>query len=352
VRPLADGRRLIADAGNHRILVVEGDRCLRRIDPGDADLRSPAFAAASPSGGIIICDTGNQRIVELDAGDAVQRQWGRTLARGRDLSYPRSIEVRGDRILIADTAHDRVVEIEGGRTEAWEIGTDEGLFWPRCARRTPSGTVVVADGRNSRIIEVEPSGGTLNELRTLDSREFPELSDPHDVTALPNGHLLIADSGIDIVAEVEWSGRVHRLVGPDTPAGLDDPHSVQSLPDGRLLICDSGNSRILWVDRNGGILRELTALSSNGQHHRLNRPRYAEISDDSTLLVVDSGNNRVLASDLNGELIWVLSTIPGSPLPWLNQPRWAQLVNRNELIVSDHSNHRVVHLRYHGEVQK
>jgi sugar lactone lactonase YvrE len=344
VRPLPGGRRLIADGGNHRILIVEGDRCVGRVEPQDADLVAPAFADGTSDGGFLVCDSGNRRVVELDGSGRPLRQWGRTLARRRSLSYPRSIELRGERVLVADTAHDRVVEIADGSSEAWEAGSEAGLFWPRCARRTPRGSVVVADGRNSRIVELGPKGEVRNELHTLDCRECPELRDPHDVRVLPNGRLLIADSASDVVIEADWSGAVRRLVGPGAPTPLDDPHSAQPLADGLLLICDTGNSRILWVDARGEITDELRALVSGTHHLRLNRPRYAEITDDGTLLVVDSGNNRVCASDPDGNLFWELSTIPGSPLTRLNQPRWAQLLSRDEVLVSDHSHHRIVHL--------
>jgi len=135
------------------VLLVQGDRCIRSIAPGDADLRAPAFADRSPSGGTLICDTGNRRIVELDAEEAGRRSWAPTLARRRSFSIPRSIEVR-------------------------------------------------------------------------------------------EGRLLVADSAEDVVAEIDWSGRVHRLVGLDGSTRLDDPHSVQALEGGHLLICDSGNSRV------------------------------------------------------------------------------------------------------------
>jgi DNA-binding beta-propeller fold protein YncE len=351
VRPLPGGRRLIADAGNHRVVVVEGDRVVEQVTPGDADLRAPGFADLAPDGGFLICDTGNRRVVELESAapnPGPKRQWGSTLAERRAFSFPRSIEVRGDRVLVADTAHNRVVEIADGRQQTWESSGDAGLFWPRSARRTPTGSIVVADGRNSRIAELGPDGGLLRELDAIEGDGRIALSDPHDVRALPNGHLLLADSSLDIVAEVDWNGRVHRLLGGDPPTELDDPHTVQALDDGQWLICDSGNSRLVWVGPDGRIRRELTALSAGARHSLLSRPRFAEITPDATLLIVDSGNNRILAADLEGELIWELSEIPDSPISYFDQPRWAQLLSRDEVVVSDHSNHRVVHLKYRG----
>jgi len=345
VASLPDGQRLIADSGNHRVLLVQGDRCLRSIAPGDADLRAPAFADRSPSGGTLICDTGNRRIVELDAEGAGRRSWAPTLARRRSFSFPRSIEVREGRLLVADTAHDRVVEISEDRVEEWQAGSEAGLFWPRCVRRTHRDTLVVADGRNSRIVELERSGEVRNEVHHLQDSPWQALSDPHDVRMLPSGRLLLADSAEDVVAEIDWSGRVHRLVGLDGPTRLDDPHSVQALEGGHLLICDSGNSRVIEVDAAGEIVEELTSLTSGPHRSRLHRPRYAERLADGALLIVDSANNRVLAASRDGELLWELSSIPESPIAHLDQPRWAQWISRDELFVSDHSNHRVLHLR-------
>jgi DNA-binding beta-propeller fold protein YncE len=344
VTSLPDGRRLIADSGNHRVLLVQGDRCLQSIESDDVDLRAPAFAARSPSGGTLICDAGNRRIVEIDAQGAPTRRWGSALARRRSFSFPRSIEVSGGRLLVADTARDRVVEFSEGQVEAWQVGEEAGLFWPRCARRTHRETLVVADGRNSRIVELGRSGELRNELHRLQGSDWQALGDPHDVRMLPNGRLLVADSVMDVVAEIDWSGRIHRLVGLEGPTRLDDPHSVQDLDDGRWLICDSGNSRVIQVDAGGRIVEELCSLVSGPHRSRLHRPRYAELGADGTLLIVDSANNRVLAAGPDRELLWELSAIPGSPIPHLDQPRWAQLVSRNELFVSDHSNHRVLQL--------
>ena len=345
VTSLPDGQRLIADSGNHRVLLVQGDRCLQSIQLEDADLRAPAFAARSPSGGTLICDAGNRRIVELDVDGTETRRWGTPLTRRRSFSFPRSIEVCGGRLLVADTAHDRVVEISERQVQEWQVGEAASLFWPRCVRRTHRETLVVADGRNSRIVELGRSGEVRNELHRLQDSAWQALGDPHDVRMLPNGRLLLADPVMDVVAEVDWSGRIHRQVGLAGPTRLADPHSVQDLDDGCLLICDTGNSRVIRVDAGGKIVEQLTSLFSGPHRSRLHRPRYAEQGADGTLLIVDSANNRVLAAGPGGELLWELSAIPGSPIPHFDQPRWAQLVSRNELFVSDHSNHRVVHLK-------
>jgi len=77
----ADGRLLIADAGNHRIRVVTLDGTILPFAgsgrPGHArdggpatvaSLRSPCGVAVHPSGRVVIADSGNGwlRVVDLD----------------------------------------------------------------------------------------------------------------------------------------------------------------------------------------------------------------------------------------------------------------------------------------------
>jgi sugar lactone lactonase YvrE len=347
-RRQANGERLIADTRNHRILVVAPDGTARRLEiegslPGA--LCSPTFVDRLPDGHLLICDAGNERVLELDPELRVVWQYGRQVAHRRALSFARSVELGPDgTLLVADTGHDRLLSLSKDGREERILDANGGLFWPRCARRTPAGSIVVADGRNSRIVELAPDGGIARTLSRLERGEGLPLDDPHDVRALPDGHLLIADSGQDLVVETDWEGCIHWSAGEPGGIPLRDPHSAQRLADGSVLIADTGSRRLIWIDRGGRIVRELEEFRADGTLFRLNRPRYAEMADDGRIVVVDSGNNRVLVVTEKGELLWELSSVPDSPLPRLAQPRWAQLVTASELLVSDHSNHRILHL--------
>lgn len=342
-RELADGRRLIADTRNHRILSVDEKDSGTPLELG-AELCAPTWADDAGDGHYLICEAGNRRAVELD-GQRVVWQYGEPVVQHRDLSFPRSVELLPNgALLVADTGHDRVVTLDPGGANEWPVEGVKPLFWPRCARLSPSGTLIVADGRNSRILEVSARGSALHELSDAGSSGELSLRDPHDVRLLAGDRLLITDSAAHRVVETDWEGRVRWSVDRET-VGLRDPHSAQQLADGTVLISDTANGRLVWVDLRGRIVREFMAFSSSGFLCRLDRPRYAETYEDGTLLVVDSGNNRVLAGDRDGNLLWELSRVPMSRQAHLQQPRWAQLISQNELLVSDHSNHRVLRLR-------
>ncbi len=347
VRALADGRRLVADTRNHRLLLVKADGTSSQVGPPESALSDPTYADMTGDGHLLICDSGNARVIEIDDQQRIVWQYGSAIRTRRLFSFPRSVEVTGPgEYLIADTANDRIVSATPGDVPEKLACAEAGLFWPRCVRLLSSGSRLIADGRRGRVIEIAPNGKILNELSEVKWNGPQQLQDPHDVRLLPNGHLLITDSPQDVVLEADWSGHVHQAIGGNGTVDLADPHSAQQLDDGRVVICDTGHHRVLFVDEQGRCVDCIETIDAGEFVLRMNRPRYLEVITDGTMVVVDTGHNRVLATTTTGRLIWEISHLPGSPLPRLYQPRWATLVSRHEVVISDHFHHRIVHLRH------
>lgn len=338
-RELDDGTLLIADGHNHRCLAIDAQGRASEIRPADRSFSVPAFIGRLPGGRWQVCDAGLRCVLQLDGEGRVVAQLGASPGRKRSLSFPRSVQcLAPGRYVVADTAHNRIVECHGANVRVHPADAVPGLFWPRAARRTPAGSLVIADGRNRRVLEVADDGRVLHEVSAL-RREGRDVAfgDPHDVRVLPNGNLLVTDSALNQVFECDWAGGVRWSTSDAGEGLLDDPHSAQRMADGRVLIADSGHHRVIAYDPAS---REVRAIGE-----RLNYPRYAETAEDGSMVILDSHNNRVLAFDARGEPLWELSRIPDSPLPNLHFPRWAHLVGRDEVVVSDHFNHRVVHVR-------
>lgn len=349
VRAVAGGNRLIADTRNHRVLRISPDGVSREVHPHGAELTDPSYADMTPDGQVLICDSGNGRVIQLDEQERIVWQFGSPLRTKRYLSYPRSVEHIGpDEFLIADTAHDRIVHYVDGHHNEIRFRSDTSFFWPRCVRRLSNGSLLVADGRHGRIVEVSEEGLVHRELWELDLGESRRLMDPHDVRLLPNGNLLVTDSPMDAVLEVDWHGHVHRLISSETGCPLKDPHAAQQLPDGRLAICDTGHHRVLFIDAAGDVEHCLETVQAGTSLLRLNRPRYLEAIPGDTMVIVDTGHNRVLITRTSGQLLSEIVCLPDSPISHLHQPRWATLINANELAIVDHYHHRVVHLRQHA----
>jgi hypothetical protein len=340
-----EGERLIADTRNHRILAVAHDRQARPRVIATDGLCDPTHVERLPDGHVLVCDTGNGRVVEFDNSGRAAWVYGDAVAERRQLSYPRSVSVtnRGG-FLIADTGNNRIVELIDGRIEEKPFRAAEPLFWPRCARALAGGSLLIADARNGRVVLVSPEGEVRRQLGGSSRASAHRLVDPHDVRELPNDRLLVCDSPQNRILEIAWDGSVHQSIGGGNDIQLKDPHSAQRLDDGATLISDTGNHRILIVGRDGDV-RSIEALRAAGTLWRLHHPRYAEVAPDGTLLIADTGQNRILGATLEGRLLWEFSQLPESRLPHLNQPRWATMPAPNELIVCDHFHHRIVHVR-------
>lgn len=344
---LADGTLLVADSNNHRILVID-----RRGHATNLPLKNRAFFSPScvrrlRNGNHLICDAGNRCVFELGLAGQPLWQIGSLDVRKRFLSFPRSVQYLGDsRYLVADTANNTIVDIDHRGMCELHVNSNCELFWPRAARKTRKRTVLIADGRNSRILELSPHGNELRQLKQCCYKEqFLTLQDPHDVRLQSNLNLLIVDSPQNLVIEADWNGRAAWVIGLDSDVVLRDPHSAQQLPDGRIMISDTYNHRIVFVDPRTRLSESITEIRVGATHCQLSLPRYAEFAPDGTLVIADTGNNRVLITDLDFSFLWVLSGIPDSPIPYLCFPRWVQPITRDELIISDHSNHRILHLR-------
>ena len=343
----ADGRSVIADTRNHRILLIDAEGSDSQMIHHDGTFRDPTYATLLNNGNCLVCDTGNKRVIELDELGYIVWDYGPPVVSRRLLSYPRSVDVNGaGGYLIADTAQDRIIELVDEQVSEMPFRGNPGLFWPRCARMLPSGTLLIADARNRRVVEVSTDGEVLRQLTHIDLDGHRGLQDPHDVRQLSDGRLLIADSSQDLVVVTDWSGTVYQRVGGEDSDILKDPHSAQGLDDGGIIITDTGHSRIVVTNANGVVVHEFDCIRDGAGCYRLHRPRYVEVTSNGKMVIADTGHNRILAATLEGEFLWELSTIPDSLQPLLNQPRWVRLIGEDEVVICDHFHHRILHLRH------
>ena len=122
-------------------------------------------------------------------------------------------------------------------------------------QRLANGNTFVGECNSGRLLEVDPSGTVVHEVRLL-----PEGTDGGHVymrnaRKLDNGHYLVAHYGKEIVREYDAQGEVVREI--PAPGG---PHSVARLPDGNTLIACGDMKRkpmVFEVNADGDIVWEV-----------------------------------------------------------------------------------------------
>lgn len=99
---------------------------------------------------------------------------------------PQLLEESGS-IVVADSENDRVVEIDSDDEQLeWVYSGPQGdsLQWPRDADRMPNGNTLITDSRNNRILEVNASGNVVWEFSDPDGAVIPL---PYTAERLPGG---------------------------------------------------------------------------------------------------------------------------------------------------------------------
>ena len=201
----------------------------------------------------------------------------------------------------------------------------------------------------------------------------------HDAWMLENGHILWTPSG-DKIFDLDPKSNQEVLVYDAKTNGNQKQdvqvHGIQPNPDGGVVVFESGPKRVIEVDKDGKILKEVKLPIEKGDphHHMRNARKLANgnyllcLSADSKVLEVDpsgkpvwefpmhgsepysairlaNGNtligggnaHRVIEADKDAKEVWSIgeTELPGIKLVWVAQVQ--RLANGNTIIVNCHA---------------
>ncbi len=208
---LADGRLIVADAGNNRAVLLSptGELLVALTEAFGKPLKAPACAYAAADGRVFLCDTGNDRILILDNMGAAVDVWPPADYSGELFLSPADVAVDADGLAyVAD-----------GPGEEFDTGN-------RIMKLKPTGQVVAMQGKTG-----EAEGN---------------FDRPSGIALHPGGNLFITDQGNDRV----------QVLGPDLafvaqfgtqgsePGLLEGPSDIAMAPNGTFFIADAGNQRV------------------------------------------------------------------------------------------------------------
>jgi hypothetical protein len=230
---------------------------------------------------------------------------------------------------------------------------------------------LIADFNNSRIREVFPDG-RINTVAGSDPGYFGDngpavdagLDHPQGVTPLSGGAYLIADTFNHVIRKVDANGIITTIAGTDrglggdggpaTSAALSFPSDTAVMPDGSILVADTGNDRIRKIAPNGiittvaGTTRGFGGDGGPATQAKLIQPRDVTVGSDGSILIADTGNSRVRRIDSSGTITTVAGlgaglSGDGDPAAKanLNAPTSIVAAAHGGFIVADTLNNRI-----------
>ena len=126
----------------------------------------------------------------------------------------------------------------------------------------------------------------------------------HDIALLENGNLLLHTGPAKVVEMTPARQVVWQYESRPKPpyVGRVEIHAFQRLPDGLTMIAESGNRRIIEVDRDGKIVKEVPLVVEHPEPHR--DTRLARKLPSGHYLVCHEGDGTVREYDGEGKVVW------------------------------------------------
>jgi outer membrane protein assembly factor BamB len=126
----------------------------------------------------------------------------------------------------------------------------------------------------------------------------------HDVAVLENGNLLLHTEPTTVTEMTPEKKIVWQYKAQPKPpySGRVEVHAFQRLPSGATMVAESGNRRIVEVDRDGKIVKELALQVDNPHPHR--DTRLARKLANGHYLVCHEGDGVVREYDGDGKVVW------------------------------------------------
>lgn len=296
-----------------------------------------------PDGGIIATDYGLHQVLCVEpSGAGVRWRYGKPGVPGRrsgELAVPSSTTITSrNTILIADTRNGRLVEVSRtGQFIRHHFGETDQLGALSSPIRDPTGvvqvgdTLFICDASNSRIVSFR-RGCLFTEAGRIEPRNSV-LSYPRSVQALGSGQYLIADTNNSRVIKMTKENKIKWQFGNGEPHGMAQllwPRCAWVDRFGRIFIADSLGRRILLVDADGRILREINRITWSGRTLELLDVHECRPTNRGTLLVADAQRPLVAETTETGEVLWGINSSAG-----IRDPHQVLELSSGRLVVID-----------------
>jgi uncharacterized protein (TIGR03663 family) len=280
--------------------LIIGDGAAAGTAPGQ--LLTPRNLAIGPDGRLYVTDSGNHRIQLFDSDGRFLYGWGTFGAEPGQFHEPWGIAVDENFVYVADTWNHRVQKFthDGefvalfGQSGLPEVGDAAGLFYgPRDVLILPDGRLLVTDTGNHRIQILDGEGNFLDQLGTRGSR-LGEMNEPVGLAAGPDGFIYLADT---------WNARVQRLAPDIRPFDAWSvrawrSESISNKPyvavdnAGRIYVTDPEAFRVLVFNSRGDFLARFGRYGEDAGG--LGLANGIAIDAEGRVYLADAGNNRIV----------------------------------------------------------
>ncbi len=178
----------------------------------------------------------------------------------------------------------------------------------------------------------------------------------HDLAMLPNGNILmpVSDNKIVEMAPDKTIVWTHESKPKPPYTGKVEIHGFQRLDDGNTMIAETGNLRIIEVDKDDKIVKEVPITVDQPNSHRDTR-RVRKL-DNGHYLACHEGDGTVREYDETGKVVWSYKLdLAGRERTPTHQGHGTEVFNAIRLsngntMIGGGNNNRVIEVNPAGEI--
>lgn len=281
-----DGNLYVADANNHRIVVLnaagEQIRTIGSLGRGEGQLHEPSGVSVDDQGNVYVADTWNGRVVKFGPDGNYLSAWGTTTTpfgetfvdpatqqtiqryatdtqgdpdanAQNPLGFfgPRNVLVSGDRVYITDTGNSRVVVTDRNGTFIQQLGSRGAapgqMREPIGLGVDEQGRIYIGDTWNGRIqIFQQSDDNQLDPIpaKTVDVSGWAAntYNDPY-IAVAADGRIWASQGARNTIGQFDASQQYTRRIKSEPP--LSAPKGLSVGPDNKLYVVNSGANEIL-----------------------------------------------------------------------------------------------------------
>jgi len=222
--------------------------------------------------------------------------------------------------LCCDSVANKVCVVSADGRIEWEYSVTH----PQDCWRLPNGNYLFCFKQGA--LELKPDKTKVWEYKA------PEKTEIHACQPLPEDRVLLAETGTARLLEVDREGKIVKEIklSPGAKVSTHDQfRGTRKTKDGHYLVCFKGDHKVVELDSEGKILRE---IPTDGDVHEV-----IPLPKDHLLLSCGEGH-KVIEIGQSGKTVWELNQndLPGNPL---QLAAGCQVLPNGNLIICNYLGH-------------
>lgn len=259
--------------------------------PPAGELREPRGVAAAPDGTFYVCDFGNDRVQQFDAGLEFVRQWGATGSGPGQFRQPCGIAVGEDGVVfVADTWNHRVQAFSP--TGEFLRQSPPQLYGARGIAVGAAGSIFVADTGNNRVVKLS-NGLAIQATWGEKGNGAGEMIEPTGVAVDAAGDVYVADNGNGRLQRFSATGEFKSQFPVEgwKLEAFSEPHLVIDA-SGRIWVTVPAAREVRAYTPEGRLVRTIAA--KEGQQEPFDRALGIALGGEPGGLVIGDLANRLV----------------------------------------------------------